>query len=208
MRSQARRCREHCEQTETILYKHLGRRTQGHHARKGRKGRERLRDLGILPAGHPKQKWGPGCLWFGNLGRRGLGEESPYPRVSGILLTSSGQSRVGRGPWERAGRAPPPMPNSDDRGRVEGAGLLLLLPRCPAPPGFFSLTGLEQGNSPSSRPGKLFGHSAHLCKPGGESPSSWRPQPLPGRRGLIHSLTHHPLQPHCRKTWQRPPQEH
>lgn len=75
-----------------------------------REGRERLRDLGISPAGHPKQKWGTGCLWFGNLGRRGLGEEPPYPCLSRVLLTSSGQSRVGREPWERAGRPPPQAP--------------------------------------------------------------------------------------------------
>lgn len=93
-------------------------------------------------------------------------------------------------------------------GEVEGAGLLLLLPWCPASPGFFSLTGLEQGqgSSPSSRPGKLLLATVHICAD--ENPSSGSHSPLPA--GLIHSLTDHPGQPHCRKTWQRSPplQEH
>lgn len=102
-----------------------------------RKGRERLRDLGIFPAGHPKQKWGPGCLWFGNLGRRGLGEESPYPHLIRILLNSSGPIRVGREQAAPAPPPPPPVPNSEDGGRVEGAGLLLLLPQVPSPTWLF-----------------------------------------------------------------------
>lgn len=130
-----------------------------------------------MPAGHPKQKWGPGCLWFGNLGRRGLGEESPYPCLSRILLTSSGQSRVQREPWEMVGRASPYRTPTLMMGEGGGswpftfAPLLLLS----TPTWLFLPSRAGAGEKPLLTLGKLLGHRTHLCKAGDERPSSQHP---------------------------------
>lgn len=70
---------------------------------------------------------------------------------------------------------------------------------------FSPLQGWSRRTAPPRGLGSYVA-TVHICAnqearappPGGHSP--W-----PGRQGLIHSLTHHPLQPHCRKTWQRSP---
>lgn len=58
--------------------------------------------------GTQNRKGDAGCLWFGNSGRRGLGEEWPVLAWAGILLTSSGHGEWGDSPgeggqqWQRA----------------------------------------------------------------------------------------------------------
>lgn len=174
-----------------------------------RKGRERLRDLGILPAGHPKQKRGTGCLWFGNSGRRGLGEESPSPCLSRILLTSSGQSRVGRQPWERAGRPPGSAPTLRMGEGWREPAFHFCSPGAAAPPphshhlAFSPFQGWGRGEDTPHRLGSSL-PTGHLCasqEPRAPPPGSHGPSP----GGLTRSLSHRPLQPDGRKTRQRCP---
>lgn len=96
-----------------------------------RKEKEReTRDFGILPAGHPKQKRGAGCLWSGSVGRRGLEEERPY-RCRGRDSADSewGDSPGGSRQRERKGGGSPPVPCSPGmpHPNVAGTGAKSLL---------------------------------------------------------------------------------
>lgn len=75
-------------------------------------GREReTQGFRNLASRVPQAKMGPRLSLVWELGKKGSGgEDLPSPCLSRILLTSSGLSRVGRGPWVRAGRPHLPVP--------------------------------------------------------------------------------------------------
>lgn len=114
-----------------------------------RKGRE-TQGFRNLASRAPQTKMGSRLSLVWELGKKGSGgrmalSSSQQGSADFLRTKQSGERAPGEG---RSHLLVPQL----RMGEVEGGGLLLLLPWCPAPPGFFSLTGLEkgQGNSPSS----------------------------------------------------------
>lgn len=94
-----------------------------------------------------------------------------------------------------------------EMGTGEGASLELA-PLVPTPNLASPLQGQGREEVTPHYREKPLVHRTCLCKLETERPFFWQTQALPGQgqgAGLGHSLTHPPLQPYHRKTWQRSP---
>ena len=88
------------------------------------------RDLEFGQQGIPKKSGVVGCLWFGNLGRRGLGKNCPIGGTSaGFCLLPEDKAEHGAGPGAGSGSGPSARP---EMGTGEGASLALA-PLVPTP---------------------------------------------------------------------------
>ena len=158
------------------------------------------RDLEFGQQGIPKKSGVVGCLWFGNLGRRGLGKNCPIGGTSaGFCLLPEDKAEHGAGPGAGSGSGPSARP---EMGTGEGASLALA-PLVPTPNLASPLQGQGREEITPHYREKPLVHRTRLCKLETERPLFWQTQSLPGRgqgTGLGHSLTHPPLQPDHRKT--------
>lgn len=108
-------------------------------------------DLEFGQQGIPKKNGVAGCLWFGNLGRRGLGKNCPIGGASaGFCLLPEDKAEHGAGPGAGSGGSGPSA--WPEMGTGEGASLVLA-PLVPTP----NLASPLQGQGGRERPTTFSG---------------------------------------------------